>query len=161
MSTSSEQDRERLKEEYKEHYRKIRDAKEKLQRSKYVRNVNEAMHKMNADELLSSVDDFLGSVRNKMVSIEARLDVAMDQFLDDHPDTEEQDEELRKVKAHDTLKQIKQEMGMLYSEIENQAQNMKVEKTVGKKEDKEPEPDNNNSEYGLPDDDDEDQNTMK
>lgn len=156
MSSSSEQDRERLKEEYKEHYRKIRDAKEKLQRSKYVRNVNNAMQNMNADELLSSVDDFLGSVRNKMVSFEARLDVAMDQFLDDHPDTEELDEELKKARAHDTLRQIKQEMGMLYSEIENQARNMKVEKTVGKKED--PAPDD--SDPGSPDDD-EDQNLMK
>lgn len=156
MSSSSEQNRERLKEEYKEHYRKIRDAKEKLQRSKYVRNVNNAMQNMNADELLSSVDDFLGSVRNKMVNIEARLDVAMDQFLDDHPDTEELDEELKKARAHETLKQIKQEMGMLYSEIENQAQNMKVEKTVGKKEDPVPE-------HNDPDapDDDEDQNLMK
>lgn len=156
MSSSSEQNRERLKEEYKEHYRKIRDAKEKLQRSKYIRNVNNAMQNMNADELLSSVDDFLGSVRNKMVSFEARLDVAMDQFLDDHPDTEEQDEELRKIKAHDTLKQIKQEMGMLYSEIENQARNMKVEKTVGKKEDTEPD----DSESGYPVDD-EGQKLMK
>ena len=135
MSTSSEQERERLKEEYKEHYRKVRDAKEKLRRSKYVQNVNEAIHKMNADELLTSVDDFLGSVRNKMASFEARLDVAMDQFLEDqdHPDIEQQDEELSKAKAHDTLKQIKQEMGMLYTEIEQQARNMNVEKTVGKK----------------------------
>lgn len=133
MATSSEQERERLKEEYKEHYRSIRDAREKLQRSKYVQNVNEAMQKINADELLSSVDDFLGSVRTKMAVFEARLDVAMDQFLEDNPDTGEADEELKKVKARDTLKQIKQEMGMLYSEIEIQAKNIKVEKTVGKK----------------------------
>jgi hypothetical protein len=133
MATSSEQERERLKEEYKEHYRKIRDAREKLQRSKYVQNVNEAMQKINADELLSSVDDFLGSVRSKMAGFEARLDVAMDQFLEDNPDTGENDEELKKVKARDTLKQIKLEMGMLYSEIETQAKNIKVEKTVGKK----------------------------
>lgn len=134
MPTNSEQERERLKEEYKEHYRKIRDAKDKLRQSRYVKNVNEAMQKMNADELLSSVDDFLGTVRSKMAGFEARLDVAMDQFLEDHPDTEEADEELKKVQARDTLKQIKQEMGMLYSEIEIQAKNLKVEKTVGKKE---------------------------
>jgi phage shock protein A len=133
MPTNSEQERERLKEEYKEHYRKIRDAKEKLRRSKYVQNVNEAMQKMNADELLSSVDDFLGSVRTKMASFEARLDVAMDQFLDQEPGVEELDEEMKKVKVRDTLKQIKQEMGLLYSEIEHQAENLNVEKTVGKK----------------------------
>lgn len=136
MSLNSEQERERLKEEYKEHYRKIRDAKEKLRRSKYVQNVNEAIQKMNADELLSSVDDFLGSVRSKMVSLEARLDVAMDQFLDDEAEKAEQlDEEMKKVKVRDTLKEIKREMGMLYNEIEQQAENLNVEKTVGKKQD--------------------------
>jgi hypothetical protein len=135
MSSNSEQERERLKEEYKDHYRKIREAKEKLRRSKYVQNVNEAMQNMNADELLSSVDDFLGTVRTKMASFEARLDVAMDQFLDDEADKAELDDEMKKVKARDTLKEIKREMGMLYNEIEQQAENLNVEKTVGKKPD--------------------------
>lgn len=132
---NSEQERERLKEEYKEHYRKIRDAKDKLRRSKYVQNVNQAMQKMNADDLLSSVDDFLGSVRSKMANFEARLDVAMDQFLEDEQGQVELDEEMKKVKMRDTLKEIKREMGLLYNEIEQQAENMNVEKTVGKKQD--------------------------
>ena len=135
MSLNSEQERERLKEEYKEHYRKIRDAKDKLRRSKYVQNVNQAMQKMNADDLLSSVDDFLGSVRSKMANFEARLDVAMDQFLEDEQGQVELDEEMKKVKMRDTLKEIKREMGLLYNEIEQQAENMNVEKTVGKKQD--------------------------
>lgn len=133
MQSNSEQEREKLKEEYKDHYRKMRDAKEKLRRSKYVRNVSDAMQNMNADELLDSVDQFLGTVRNKMAGIEARLDVAMEQFIDDHPDEAELDEELKKEKAKDTLKQIKLEMGLLYNEIEEQAENLDVEKTVGRK----------------------------
>lgn len=132
MSTNSEQEREKLKEEYKEHYRKIREAKEKLRRSKYVKNVNDAMQQMNADELLSSVDEFLGKVRTKMVHLESRLDVAMDQFLD-HEVQEESDEQLRKERARDTLNQIKMEMGLLYSELERQAGELNVSKTVGKK----------------------------
>ena len=137
MSSSSEQDRERLKEEYKEHYRKIRDAKEKLRRSGYVKNVNEALQQMNADELLSSVDHFLGNVRDKMSLIEARLDVAMDQFMaDSDTDIEESgarlDDEIRKESAQETLKQIKREMGLLYLEIEEQAKELKADKTVGK-----------------------------
>jgi hypothetical protein len=134
MPSNSEQERERLKEEYKDHYRQIREAKEKLRRSKYVKNVSDAMQQINADELLSSVDNFLGTVRNKMAHFEARLDVAMDQFLDDHPDESELDEALKKEKARDTLKEIKREMGMLYSEIEQQANDLNVEKTVGKKD---------------------------
>lgn len=132
MSTNSEQEREKLKEEYKEHYRKIREAKEKLRRSKYVKNVNDAMQQMNADELLSSVDEFLGKVRTKMVHLESRLDVAMDQFLDNEVQ-EESDEQLRKERARDTLNQIKMEMGLLYSELERQAGELNVSKTVGKK----------------------------
>lgn len=139
MSSRSEQDREQLKEEYKEHYRKIRDAKEKLRRSGYVKNVNEALQQMNTDELLSSVDQFLGNVRDKMSLIEARLDVAMDQFMSDSDSSVEKtetrlDEELRKESAQETLKQIKREMGLLYSEIEEQAKELKAEKTVGKTE---------------------------
>lgn len=143
MSSSSEEDRERLKEEYKEHYRKIRDAKEKLRRSGYVKNVNKALQEMNADELLSSVDHFLGNVRDKMSLIEARLDVAMEQFVSDEDQEFEQsksrfDEELRKESAQETLKEIKREMGLLYMEIEEQAKELKAEKTVGRPD---PEPD--------------------
>lgn len=142
MQSNSEQERERLKEEYKEHYRKIRDAKEKLRRSKYVRNVSDAMQKMNADELLDSVDQFLGSVRSKMAGIEARLDVAMDQFDETETNEAELDEALRKEKAKDTLRQIKMEMGLLYNEIEEQAEHLDVKKTVGRKSAEENEEDN-------------------
>jgi len=132
MSSKSEQERERLKEEYKDHYRKIRDTKEKLRRSKYVQNVNDALNQMNADELLSSVDHFLGNVRDKMSHIEARLDVAMEGFLEEHDQKEVLDEELRKEHARESLKQIKLEMGLLYSEIEEQAKELHIDKTVGR-----------------------------
>lgn len=131
MSSNSEQERERLKEEYKDHYRKIRETKEKLRRSKYVRNVNEALHQMNADELLANVDEFLGKVRTKMSLIEARLDVAMEQILDQPDDVSELDEELKKEKARQSLKKIKADMGLLYREIEKQAEELHAEKTIG------------------------------
>ena len=133
MSSNSEQKREQLKEEYKEHYRKIRDAKEKLRRSKYVQNVNQALHQMNTDELLESVDEFLGKVRTKMSMIEARLDVAMEELLDTPAEEAELDEELKKENARQSLKKIKAEMGLLYREIEQQARDLHVEKTVGTK----------------------------
>ena len=138
MSSQSQQERDRLKEEYKEHYRKIRDAKEKVRRSRYVKNVSEAVQNMNADELLSSVDEFLGKVRNRMASIEARLDVAMEEFMEQDTLDEELEKELKKKKAHDTLRQIKQEMGILYSELEKQAGEMDVNKTVGKHQQQKP-----------------------
>jgi hypothetical protein len=146
MNANSEQERERLKEEYKEHYRKIREAKEKIRRSKYVQNVSEAMQRMNTDELLSSVDEFLGKVRTKMSHIEARLDVAMDEILDS-PETSETelDTDLKKETARNTLNQIKRDMGLLYREIEQQAEELQAEKTVGRKPEPEADPPGSNN----------------
>ena len=46
-------------------------------------------------------------------------------------------EEKQRLKAKDTLKQVKAEMGMLYSEIEKTADEIQTKKTIGtKKEDK-------------------------
>lgn len=146
MSSKSEQERERLKEEYKDHYRKIRDTKEKLRRSQYVHNVNEALNKMNTDDLLSSVDHFLGNVRDKMSHIEARLDVAMEGFLENHDSVEELDEELKKEHARESIKEIKREMGMLYSEIEQQAKELNIDKTVGRGKQEEPKSSENKGE---------------
>jgi len=47
----------------------------------------------------------------------------------------ELDEQLKKEKARETLSQIKLEMGLLYSEIEEQANGLNVDKTIGKKSD--------------------------
>jgi len=132
MSESSREDRERMKEEYKDHYRRIRDAKEKLRSSSYAKKAGDAVRQMNADELLHSVDHFLGKLRYKMASIESKLDVAMDDILtSDEQKQDDLDEEMKKEKARDTLRQIKQEMGMLYDELEQQADEMNVKKTVG------------------------------
>jgi len=69
-----------------------------------------------------------------MSHIEARLDVAMDEILDSPGSNEaELDAELKKETARDTLKQIKMEMGLLYREIEQQAEELQAEKTVGRK----------------------------
>lgn len=133
MQSKSEQERERLKEEYKEHYRKIRDAKEKVRRSRYVKNVSEAVQKMNADDLLESVDEFLGKVRNRMASIEARLEVAMDHFTEENDNLDDElEKELKKQQARETLRQIKHEMGLLYNDVEKQAGELNVDKTVGR-----------------------------
>lgn len=133
MSNRSEKERERLKEEYKDHYRKIRDIKEKVRRSQSVKNISDAVENMNTDELMASVDHFLDKVRDKVAHFEARLDVAMENLTggDDHVTKQEMDETVRKERARETLKQVKIEMGMLYNEIEKRADDIKVQKTIG------------------------------
>lgn len=139
MSTKGEQERERLKEEYKEHYRRIKEAKERLKRVEQKGKISQAVQNMNADNLLESVDEFLGKVREKVTNVEARLDVAMDNLEDETSvpgskvKKEELDEELKRQKAKQTLKQVKAEMGMLYNEIEKHAEEIKTEKTIGQK----------------------------
>jgi hypothetical protein len=149
MSTSGEEERERLKQEYKEHYRKIKEAKERLKATEKKGKIAQALNDMNADELLGSVDEFLGKVREKVNLSEAKFDMAMDSLEDeDLSDTarkakqQERDEEIKKQKAKDTLKQVKAEMGMLYSEIEKTADEIHAKKTIGtKKEDNDQEAD--------------------
>lgn len=139
MSNKGEEDRERLKEEYKEHYRRIKEAKERLKRAEQKGKITQAVQNMNADGLLESVDEFLGKVRDKVTHVEARLDVAMDSLEDEDTAAaskikkEELDEELKRQKAKQTLKQVKAEMGMLYNEIEKQADEIRTEKTIGNK----------------------------
>jgi flagellar biosynthesis chaperone FliJ len=83
MSSRSEQERERLKEEYKDHYRKMRDLKEKVRRSQSVRNISEAVENLNTDDLMESVDQFIDKIRHKVASVEARLDVALENLSGD------------------------------------------------------------------------------
>lgn len=134
MSKNSREERERLKEEYKEHYRKIRDIKERLSRSEKTRNISEALKNMDTSKVTDTFDEFLYKVKSKIANVEARLDVAMDSLAESDEDfmqEQERDEELQRAKAKETLKQAKIEMGLLYSQIEQQADSMRVEKTIG------------------------------
>lgn len=142
MSSDSRKDRERLKEEYKEHYRKMREAKERLNRNRKTRNIAGALQDMDTSAMMDTFDDFLFKVKSKLATVEARLDVAMDSLLEEDQEMEEQerDEELSKARARETLKQVKAEMGMLYSEIEQQASAMSVRKTIGSESPERPEP---------------------
>lgn len=135
MSSDSREEREKLKEEYKEHYRKLRDVKERLARSQKTKNISEALKNMDTTQLTETFDDFLYKVKSKIANVEARLDVAMDSLATSDEDIEaemEREEALRKAKAKETLRQAKIEMGLLYTEIEQQADSMSVEKTIGK-----------------------------
>ncbi len=142
MSNKSEEERERLKQEYKEHYRRIKEIKERGKRAEQKGKIAQAVNNMNPDNLLESVDEFLGKVRDKVTHVEARLDVAMDSMDEDSEleteiKNEQHEAELKKQKAKQTLQQVKAEMGMLYSEIEKTADEIKTEKTIGKKKDQE------------------------
>jgi len=134
MANDSRSERERLKEEYKQHYRKMRETKERLSRTRKTQNIAQALKNMDKSQMLDSFDDFLFTMKHKIASVEARLDVALESVLDEQEQaTKEQklDDELKKENAKDTLRQVKLEMGLLYKEIEKQADSIKVNKTIG------------------------------
>lgn len=144
MSDDSRKERERLKEEYKEHYRKMRETKERLDRAKRTQNITGALRKMDTSQLMNSFDDFLFNVKSKIAGVEARLDLAMDSLTSDDEQfgsmqEQQRKEELQKIQAKETLKQVKLEMGQLYNEIERQADSMRVEKTIGNDKPESPE----------------------
>jgi hypothetical protein len=133
MGSDSREERERLKEEYKAHYRKMRETKERMSRQQKTVKIADALRNMDKSEMLEAFDDFLFSVKQKIASAEARLDMAMqDLGVEGNAiEAQELDEQLDRTKAKETLKQLKMEMGMLYKEIEDQAGSIKVEKTIG------------------------------
>ena len=136
MSSDGQEKRERLKEEYKEHYRKIKEAKERFARSQRSKKITDALNDMDTSQLTDTFDEFLYKVKSKIANVEARLDVAMDSLGESDDDViaeQERDEELKKAKAKETLRQAKIEMGLLYSEIEQQADSLDVNKTIGKR----------------------------
>lgn len=137
MSSDSRNQREKLKEEYKEHYRKLRETKERLNQTRKKHNIVQALKNMDSTELMESFDSFLFEVKSKVAHAEARLDVALDSLESEgaSPVNEiESDEVMKKQKAKETLKQLRNEMGLLYSELERQADEINVNKTIGRSE---------------------------
>jgi hypothetical protein len=135
MGSDSRSQREKLKEEYKNHYRKMRETKERLKQTQKKHNIVEALKNMDSTELMESFDSFLFEVKSKVAHAEARLDVALDSLDEEGVSPVQQaenDEVLKKQRAKETLKQLKNEMGLLYSELEQQADAINVDKTIGR-----------------------------
>ena len=88
----SQEDRERLKEEYKEHFRAIRDLKKKAAESERMARISSALNNVNTQSLMDSFDNALHKVRETIEVAEAKIEMAIESRLDDHGD-----EELREI----------------------------------------------------------------
>lgn len=130
---SGEEERNRIKEEYKDHYRKIKELKQKLAEAERVKKLTNAMNQINPQGIIDQFDEALDKVRHSIFAAEAKLDVAMESADADDKISPTDEETLRKQKASETMKQMKMELGMLNDAIEEQAANMPAAKTLGKK----------------------------
>lgn len=138
----SQEDRERLKEEYKEHFRAIRDIRKKAAESERMAKITAALENVNADQIMESFDNVLHKVREKIEIAEAKLDMAIDSRLNDHHDDDLREIE-EKRKAQETINRFKAEMGGLNNVLEEKVQEIeKIEKTLGRsnKTQNEPQP---------------------
>lgn len=129
----------RLKEIYKDHYRKINDMKRRLNELRAKERVRSALNNMNSDNLTRNFDDAMATLKEKVAITEARLSLALEQLRGESPepaaDPDEQ-EILRKEKARQTLETMKNSLGTLQADLEEKARNMKTVKTIGPKSNK-------------------------
>lgn len=139
MKTGQEE-RERLKEEYKAHYKRLKEAKEGLAAAEKKGKIVQALQNMDAGRLFDETDGFLEKLRTKVAMAEARLELALETFDTDEADPapDRSSGGTRQQKAAETLKQVKAEMGILYSDIEKHAQELKTKKTIGPGKENEP-----------------------
>lgn len=121
---TSQEERDRLKEEYKAHYRSIQDTRKKLAESERVAKIAKTLRDMNADHLLESTDTVLRTVREKIEIAEVKLDMAMQ--ARDAQDIEE-------TSQQETVKRIRHDMGLLQDEMEQTVKAIKADKTLGPK----------------------------
>lgn len=136
----SREERERLKEEYKEHFRKLRDARKKVSEAVRINKIQEALKDMGAEELMDSLGNVVDSVKQKVALVEAKLELALESFEEEQEEHDRQeaiDEFERSRSAKTTIQQIKMEMGQVVEELEKEASQLQGEKTLGRKSESE------------------------
>ena len=132
----------RLKEIYKDHYRKIAELKKKLSEIRRTERVSRALEQMNPDNLMENFDLALLKLREKIAIAEARISTAIHGIDEENPvssdietQTVDNEEELRKSKARQTLEELKNQMGVLQEEVEEKARSISNRsKTIGRTE---------------------------
>jgi hypothetical protein len=146
------EDRQRLKEEYKEHYKAVRELRKKAAEAERTSRIRSALNNMNTDSLMETFDEMLHKVREKIDLAEARLEIMLESrgessgTSDDYShgtsdgtssgisesDRLKMEEFERKEKTRETLSKIRAEMGLLQNELDEKIEGMKdVHKSVG------------------------------
>ncbi len=130
-----------LKDSYKAHYKKINELKKKLAEVRRMEKINSALEQMKPDELMGSFDQLVHNLKDKISIAEAKISLALENLsstegvsesgIDDKVKEAENEEFLRRQKAQETLNMLKNEMGMLHDEIEEEAKSLRAEKTIG------------------------------
>ena len=131
----SQSDYDKIKEEYKAHYQKLKELKDRVAQAKHTQRITKALQDMDPKPVLDSVDEMIDVIKHKAAEFEAKLSVAFDdEILEEEQKTAEFELELQKQKARETINQLKND---LYDKqkMDNQEtieDQKPVEKTLGK-----------------------------
>lgn len=119
MSASSREERQRLKEEYKAHYRQLLEQKKKLGQQQRLSRLMQQARDMdvNPAPVLERVQQSLGTLQEQIARAEARLEVYLDDErpvsaspVEEAEAREEAEAFTRKQAARDLIKNMRQEM---------------------------------------------------
>ncbi|MFW6347877.1 MAG: hypothetical protein ACOC2C_04620 [Cyclonatronaceae bacterium] len=111
---NSQEERQRLKEEYKAHYRQMLEQKKKLGQQQRLAQLVQQVREIDAAPVLARVQQSLGSLQEQLAKAEARLQV----YLEDENAGPEPSEQAaaeaeafsRKQAARDLIQSIRREM---------------------------------------------------
>lgn len=142
----SQSDYDKIKAEYKEHFQKMKELKERVVQAKHSQRIAKALQDMDPQPVLDSVDDMIHAIKVKASEYEAKISMAFDvedEELQSDQKTAEFELEMQKKQAKETLAQIKFDLdsikNQVKSETENKAEHSKdVIKTVGKTQENQP-----------------------
>ena len=132
----SREERERMKQEYKEHYRQLLEQKKRLAVYERKAKVMQSLREIDPSPVLESFQGALQAVRERIVQAEARLEVYLDHNASTGIDkisleeTEAAEDFTRKQNAKDILSEIRADMGTIEQEMEKKAEEITSEKTV-------------------------------
>ncbi len=128
---------EQLKNEYKEHYKKLNEMKQKLIQAKHTQRIAQALEDMDPQPVIQSVDEMVEVIRGKAAQWEAKLSVALSDTYEnltssdkDAYNVSEFEEMQKKQDIKNTINEIKLQMQSLNVDVK-QNEHDKVEKTVG------------------------------
>lgn len=111
---------ERIKDEYKVHYQKLKELKNRAAQAKHTQRIREAIQDMDPKPVLESVDEMVAVIREKVAQLEAKLSIALDAALESQAQQEgdsltpkkrvEYELTLNKQQAKETIAKMKAEM---------------------------------------------------
>lgn len=129
---NAQEQRDKLKEIYKEHYKSIRASKDKLASLEPKRRIIEALNDMKNSAFMEDVDHMIDKVKESAYKAEAKIEQALDDQFEKEVDAE-REQILKKQQAKATVEELKAQMGDVYDENEAKAKDLRTTKTIGKK----------------------------